>query len=333
MKEADRPGILIISLDFELYWGVRDSRRLGEYKSNLEGVYNAIPMILERFHSYGIHATWATVGFLFHDNQEKLINNIPERRPGYTTSKYSPYQYISREDFSGINKLHFAPDLISEIAKTPGQEIGTHTYSHYYCLEDGQTLDEFKEDIKAALATARNKDLHLQSLVFPRNQFNKNYLKACHDLGIIAVRGNEKSWIYKPGQRSKTSLFRRAVRLMDAYLNLTGHHSYVPPNKQSEFPVNLPSSRFLRPVSTKMKVIEPLRLRRILNDMENAAKSGEVYHLWWHPHNFGRNLSLNIEFLSKILDKYKDLREKGHMISMSMGDYYQNIDELTKKAI
>jgi hypothetical protein len=61
-------GILVISLDFELYWGVRDVFALEEYASNLLGVRKVVPAVLQLFDQYGIHATWATVGFLFSED-------------------------------------------------------------------------------------------------------------------------------------------------------------------------------------------------------------------------------------------------------------------------
>ena len=56
-------GVFTVSIDFELYWGVRDNWTIEQYKNNLEGVSNAIPEILKVFNENGIHATWATVGF------------------------------------------------------------------------------------------------------------------------------------------------------------------------------------------------------------------------------------------------------------------------------
>ena len=61
-------GIFTVSLDFELYWGVRDKRTIEDYEKNLEGAKKAIEVILEVFEEYEVHATWATVGFLFAKN-------------------------------------------------------------------------------------------------------------------------------------------------------------------------------------------------------------------------------------------------------------------------
>ena len=56
---------LIASLDLELFWGMQDIMDLTEYQANIQGGRKAIPQMLELFQKHGIHATGATVGFLF----------------------------------------------------------------------------------------------------------------------------------------------------------------------------------------------------------------------------------------------------------------------------
>ena len=59
---------LIVSLDFELYWGMQDCIELSKYENNILGARDAIPKMLNLFEQHSIHATWATVGYLFaHD--------------------------------------------------------------------------------------------------------------------------------------------------------------------------------------------------------------------------------------------------------------------------
>jgi hypothetical protein len=87
---------------------------------------------------------------------------------------------------------------------------------------------------------------------------------------------------------------------------------------KSTYPFNIPSSRFLRPASKKFNGLENLRLRRIKESMSFAAKKGMVYHLWWHPHNFGANISANVSFLEKILVHYKKLNDEWNFESVSM---------------
>ena len=185
-------GVLVISLDFELYWGVRDSKPLDSYRQNLLGVRAAVPALLQLFQQYGIHATWAAVGFIFFETREQLLASLPERRPAYRDRRLPPYDDLDR---LGANEsedpLHFAASLIRQVRSAPGQEIGSHTFSHYYCLEDGQDLATFRADLAAAQRAAARHDLKLRSLVFPRNQFTEEYVAACGEMGFEAYRGTE----------------------------------------------------------------------------------------------------------------------------------------------
>ena len=65
-------GTLLVSLDFELFWGMLDQCALEDYQDNVLGGRTAIPRLLQLFEKYGIHATWATVGFLFAENYQEL---------------------------------------------------------------------------------------------------------------------------------------------------------------------------------------------------------------------------------------------------------------------
>ena len=62
-------GKLVISLDFEIYWGIRDVVKLEDYHEHLMGVHNVIPRLLSVFNRYQINATFASVGFLFFNNK------------------------------------------------------------------------------------------------------------------------------------------------------------------------------------------------------------------------------------------------------------------------
>ncbi len=317
---SEAHGKFLISLDFELLWGVRDVVGTKEYGQHIKGVHQALPSLLETFHKYNIKATFATVGFLFFENKNELINNLPDRFPNYTNKRLSPYNghfnEVGQDDRS--DPYHFAPKLLRLIKSYPEQEIGTHTFSHYYCLESGQTLEEFTSDIQQAKKVAAEKGIELTSLVFPRNQFNNEYLKTIEQLGIICYRGNENSWMYKAVKGEKESTFRRGIRLMDAYINLSGHNCYIDQRLRKYYPINLPSSRFLRPYSKRLKMLESLRLQRITKGMEYAAKNNCTYHLWWHPHNFGINQNENFSFLEKILVYYTALNKRYNFQSYTM---------------
>ena len=312
-------GLFLVSLDFELYWGVRDVLTLSEYGLNISGVQKAIPEILKAFTIYDVHATWAVVGFLFFSGIEKLKKNCPNILPTYLNPIYSPYNYFA--EASNLEEIyHFAPDLINEIGSHRGQEIASHTFSHYYCLEKGQTGAQFGIDLEFAIQTARNFGFPVQSLVFPRNQSNDEYLKILNNKGILCYRGNEMSWLYQASQHNENKYIKRALRLFDSYVNLSGHNTYKIDLCTSRRPFNIPASRFLRPILKQPEILNYLHLRRVKNAMKHAAERNEIFHLWWHPHNFGVNLRRNIDGLVAILSYYKELNYQFGMTSLNMGE-------------
>lgn len=313
-------GALVISLDFELIWGVRDLEIAGERK-NLLPTRVVVPRLLDLFKKYEIHATWATVGFLFFEKRADLLQSLPKSQPKYENTHLSPYITISQELGADEEQdpLHFAPSLIRMITATPHQELGTHTFSHYYCLEDGQTGHDFKADLEAAIQAGRRFGREIESIVFPRNQYSQEILDICASNGIKTFRGNEALWFRMPSKRREhRRLSRRLMRIMDAYFDVSGANSYKTPSATE--PVNVPASRYLRPVSKRLRILEPLRLNRILSSMRKAAQAGEIFHLWWHPEDFVNDVEGNLQFLEKILAEFATLRSRYGMQSLSMAE-------------
>ncbi len=321
-------GSFTVSLDFELYWGVRDKRSIEAYKQNLLGVWEVVPQILTLFQNYDIHATWATVGFLFLKDQKEFKESLPELLPQYKQQKLCPYHYFNSLDQSSFSsedfkKMHFAEELIEEIEKFPFQEIGTHTYSHYYTREaNNMSLEAFEADINRTTEAGKKNNIKLNSLVFPRNQIDNECLYILQKSGIKSFRGNPMHWAYKDGEVEKTFL-QRAYRFLDIYINLSGSHVTLPIKTKGI--TELKSSIFLRAFSQKFKLLEWLKIRRVKNAMTEAAKNGENFHLWWHPHNFGINQKENLANLEEILKHFQSLQDKYNMVSFNMqelGDYY-----------
>jgi peptidoglycan/xylan/chitin deacetylase (PgdA/CDA1 family) len=311
----------VVSLDFELYWGVRDQRTIDRYTPNLLGAREVIPRMLERFAAHGVHATWATVGILFCESKDELLARLPERRPRYAHPGLSPYDDLARVgDGEKADPLRFAPSLIRRIAETPGQEVGTHTFSHYYCLEPGQTEEDFRADLAAAVDVARSSGVELRSIVFPRNEVNGAYLGACREHGLIAYRGNQSSWMHAPRSGTSETPVRRAIRLVDAYAPLPARNGAKPEPPPAEGPADVPASRFFRPRSRPLRRLEPLKVARIVSELESTADRGGVYHLWWHPHNFGVGRDEHLAQLDRVLDRFTRLRDEGRMRSLSMAE-------------
>ena len=311
-----KQGTLIVSLDFELFWGMQDGWSLSEYEANVLGGREAIPRMLELFQKHGIHATWATVGFLFGENEQELRSFFPGNLPTYEKKALSSYRCfgaIGTDEETA--PCFYAPGLIEKIASVPGQEIASHTFSHYYCREAGQTTEQFRSDMEAAKAIAESKGHGLRSVVLPRNQCEPEYTGILTELGFAAYRDEENDWIH---EKVKFRPLMRILRLADVYLPLTGQGGYEP--KVENGIVNLVGSRMYKPFFKPLAFLEGLKIRRIKRQMRHAAKKGLTFHLWWHPHNVGVRTDLHMKQLEEIFAYYENMKETYGMRSLNMGE-------------
>lgn len=313
-------GQFVISLDFELLWGVRDHADHASYGANVLGGRKAIPYILDLFAKYEISATWATVGFLFCENRDELMDILPapELRPNYDNKVLSNYSYLFEVGADeAADPYYFAPSLIRQITDTPRQEIASHTLSHFYCLEDGASEVAFEADLIAALTLANRRGIQLRSIVFPRNQYQSKHLAICRKLGIENYRGSPLAWAYRPTKGADQTSLRRALRLADAHTGVLGHQTYLA--EQGMFR-NVPASQFLRPCSRRLAPFHPAHIRNIKAGITKAARKNKGYHLWWHPHNFGGDTNANLKSLESILVAFTKAQQEYGMQSSSMAD-------------
>ncbi|EON76042.1 hypothetical protein ADIS_3170 [Lunatimonas lonarensis] len=313
-------SFFVISLDFELHWGRFDKTsylgRLGYYERARE----AVPRLLDLFAEFGISATWATVGMLLANDREEWRIYQPDVPPLFKSEGYSAYRWYEKHEVP--DSILFAPDLAKCIHSYPGQEIGCHTHAHYYTGAAGACEASFRADLQAARRIAKEKlGMDMRSLVFPRNQYNDEVLRISGEEGFSMVRTNPYDWYWQNPQDHEFS--KRLFRTGDSILPLSNKTSYpramlhVP---KPPLPVQVPASRFFRPFQSKALWVNRLKLKRIFQEMNLAAAEGEVYHMWWHPHNHGHHLESSLAEVRQVLSHYQQLHEKTGMQSINMAD-------------
>lgn len=313
-------GVFLVSLDFELLWGVHDHETEGTFCRQIAEARRAIPELLRLFEKYHIHATWATVGMLFADDHEDMKRYCPEVKPTYPRDELSAYHYLGQVGRDETEDMfHFAPSLIRKIQEHPGQEIGSHTFSHYYCDECGDP-ESFREDLKSSRRIAMEKyGIELTSLVFPRNQFSEECAIIAAEEGFTAIRGHVNS-VYE-----EKSLFSKLLRLVDTYVNVCGKKCYTAGDCIQNGYVNLKASRFLRKPSKKLFFLEPLKMSCIKRQMKHAARKGKIFHIWWHPHNLGDNAEAFLSQLEELLVYYTELNAKFGFVSKNMSEAQKDV--------
>lgn len=306
--------MFVISLDFELEYGMEDSVNKNTENMLLK-TRTIIPQILNCFEKYQVHATWATVGKLFATDKKNMYSYYPIDLPTYSNILLSSYEYDSRiKNDEKIDPYHYALELINKIKMTPGQELGSHTFSHYYCNTEGQTENQFKEDIKSAINIMQdNCNIKPISIVFPKNEINDKYVDYIRRMGFTSYRGAPNQYIYK-----SNNFLIKIYRFVSAYFGKSSDGIYMINEILEKSICNIKASAFLRPYSKHLFFLEPLKIHRIKKQMKFAAKHKGVFHLWWHPHNFGNNSIKNMNNLIEILKYYQYLNEKYNFKSYNM---------------
>ena len=299
---------MVLSLDFELRWGVHDVYGLDRdaYRENLEGEREVTPLLLKLFVSHGIRSTWAAVGAIGCDNWDDYFRRAPAH-PQYLNSAFVVKPEYADMDPDGL--LHFAPGLMKAILQTEGQELATHTFSHLFLREKGVTRDDAENDLAAAMR------LHLErfhsapvSLVFPRNQ--PAFIDVVRDSSIKIWRGNARAWYYDCEDSEHNGLLPRALKLIDAFDPFTKRAAPLEGdmNRASMFlRLNLPGPAW------------GLHVKRIEAEL-NALRENEIFHLWFHPHNVGKHRARRLSRVQQIAELIADRQAKGTLQSCAMRD-------------
>lgn len=311
-------GDFTISLDFELLWGLAGwtEKQIEDYSPRVKNSVEALKKILEVLSNHDIKVTIGYVGAMKFSNSDDLISFAGDFRPNYQNPIFSSYNSILPLIDKYDKKLFFCSDFLNELAKDSQIELASHTFSHFYCLENGVMKRDFEKDLKLM-----NKlDNDLKTIIFPRNQISVEMLELCSKYGFTHFRGKLNHFLYDSAKTSNRYSIKGALRLIDTYIPYSGNQNFKGINAYGGL-LSVPESSFLRPYSPILSFFDKFKVEKIKKMMSNAAKYGCSYHLWWHPHNFGLNMKENLFVLSSICEHYTFLNKKYGMESKFISEY------------
>jgi peptidoglycan/xylan/chitin deacetylase (PgdA/CDA1 family) len=220
----------------------------------------------------------------------------------------------------------FAPDLVKLIYDTKGQELGSHTYSHYYCSLPVSRPEDFRKELVSSCEIFRANGYPTpRALVYPRNQVGDAYTEAIPK-ELDVYRGRELGLVMKI--KDKNPRLGTLLWYADHYFPVRRYRSYdlgVCANKDK---VNVRQCRLFKPYKEKYSILEPLKVRRYKRELLYAAKHNQIYHLCWHPHNFSENTEVNLKQLESIFEYYLKLNQKYGMQSMRMTEIADKIERV-----
>jgi peptidoglycan/xylan/chitin deacetylase (PgdA/CDA1 family) len=316
-------GTMVLSLDFEMSWGRFDKMPLDQLNAESLEERPHIRRLLALMDQYEIPATWATVGHL-------MLDRCRRNHQGVAHADHTPhaaYSWLSHEWYrhdpctdAARAPAWYAPDVVEWIQHARVRhEIGSHSFGHIYYGDPECTPEMAEADLKAALETAREKGITLNSFVFPRNMVG--HLNILHKLGIKAYRGRDplmRGWGFGP--------LLRAVHYWHQLLGIPP----VPVRAEETYPGmwNIPGNQFFMPkVGIRRLIPMACQVRRVKAGINQAVRRGDLYHLWFHPFNLNAKPDAMFSGLERIFAYAARMRDKGLLDILTMGDYAQRLEE------
>lgn len=306
-----KKGTIIISIDFELLWGLTDSNPSESVYVRLRKVTEVVDKILALFGKYEIHATWAIVGSITYTGLKELKNAL-NLKDNNKFSVNSNYALLLKEMIPNDDNILFTPQSISSIQNITGQEIQNHSFLHIYSNQTNEEL--FKYDLNRS--HIRFKELNLPTpnfYVFPRNNYTFSRLKILSKNGYKSFRGYD-SFLY-----TSNNYFIRIIRRFESLFPVEFRRSKLIFHKglnMYEFKL----SRFLRTFSRPNSIPSKLHYKKIRNGIDNAIKHGGLYHLWFHPHNFTLNDD-NLKKFERLLKYIQQNIKDNRIESLTVNEY------------
>jgi peptidoglycan/xylan/chitin deacetylase (PgdA/CDA1 family) len=306
---SDDKGVFTLSLDTELAWGTFDKGNVKQYEEAYRNTPEVIDQLCELFDKYEIPATWAIVSHLLEDCDGEHVDRTPP-----------DFEWV--EDWFGEmpcavgldEELWYAPWLVDRLQQCETeQEIGLHGSTHMQLGADGCSRQHAEEEIETAVETLRVHGVDPKSFVFPRNDIG--HLDVLREYGIDVYRGVDARWYehasvpsaVKPPLRFAGEAARQSPPVVEPV-----EHDGV---------VEIPGSQVFRPSHGGWQYSPgESSLARAKKGLGRAARTGGVFHLWFHPFNLGHKPEQDLQRLENILKVAANLWEEGRLTCQPMGE-------------
>lgn len=290
---------LIISLDYELRWGMDIIYGESDDSSSIhiKNTPYVIKDMLNLFNKYKVKSTWASVLAISMDSWGEYYETLSEYNIDTDLSHYGHTSKFHND--SRYEKYYFSKDSFYNIINCHYAELGSHSFRHTYFGENNYCKDDFILDNKICTEILINKfNINKYCYVFPRNQvIYEEYFDKAH---IFGYRDIPNSYGYKNTTSLKNNSFlSRSSRILNDVFPYTSSVS----EKKSFSTVGDIHLRFNLPECFWKIVLKKIDL---ILGKDNFKDSSSI-HLWWHPHNISifpeRNLS-RMEDLLILIDKH-----------------------------
>jgi len=301
---SEHNGVFTLSLDTELAWGTFDVGRAEKFEEAYRATPNVIERLCDLFDRYQIPATWALVSHLLVDCEHGR-EHFGRAPPDFD---WIDDWFAELPCSSGLDQeLWYAPWLLNRLrACETTQEIGLHGATHLQLGATGCSKQHADEEIETAVETLRELGVEPKSFVFPRNDVG--HIDVLREHGIRTYRAVDARWYERS---SVPGPVKRPLRFVDEAARRP------PPVVEPELNdglVSIPGSQVFRPTQGGWKYTPSgSSIDRAEKGLKRAARTGGVFHLWFHPFNLGHAPSRDLQRFERVLQSANDLVESGDL--------------------
>ena len=317
LVQDPRKGVFTLSLDFELLWGTVDLHGPERFRRACQIEREVvIDRLLDLLDEYRIPATWCILGHLFL-SECRRSGGVAHPELARPRHRWVHGDWLQHDPCSDEARapLFYGRSLVERIraCRTP-QEIGSHSFSHAIFSDEGCTREVAASELSASVEAARHMGLELRSFAFPRN--GVGHLDLLPQFGIRSYRGPAPRWYER---REPPTALHRLARLW-AVVAATPP-PVVTPEPAGAGLTNVPASMIYFPMhGMRRHVGVSRRVRRAQKGLAAAARSGRVFHLWFHPTNLADEPEAMFRGLREILATVQSLGREGRLDVATMVD-------------
>lgn len=315
-------GTMVLSLDLELCWGRFDKIPIAVLDAESVQERKHIKQFLALLDRYEIPATWAMVGHL-------MLDGCSRDRDGHAHSEvmsHAQYSWFAKDWYIydpcttvSLAPGWYAPDILEWIRETRvSHEIASHSFAHIIYGDPECSPSVAEADLTAAIETAARKGITFRSFIFPRNKVG--HLEILRKLGISAYRGEDT-----PPTRNVHWIFLKPVNFVKQVLGFPPQP--VRPEEVLPGLWNVPSNHIFIPRTGVRRILpRTSQARKAKQGIDQAVRTGELYHMWFHPWDLNRDTNAMFSGLEDVFSYARRMREEGVLDILTMGEYAERLD-------
>jgi peptidoglycan/xylan/chitin deacetylase (PgdA/CDA1 family) len=308
-------GILVLSLDVELAWGLFYRAKFKRYQELYDQERPLFRRLLPLLEESQWPVTFAFVGHLLLANCRRVQG---QAHPEVLAPDYSwyPHPWHHADPCSNYENAPwwYAPDLAEQVVFSKVEhELASHTFSHIICDDPACTGEIFTNQLQVCQEVTRAYGRELKTLIFPENRIA--HLAELESLGFISFRGREAKWYSDlPGEKTQ-----RAVVGLERWLSL-------PPKVYGPADLKVPGHRLVN-LAASMRLYStwgggrfiPMSHRRqqLLAGLRRARREQKMFHLWCHPHDLATDSRI-MDLLEDFIEAVGLEQQKGNVLCQTM---------------